>query len=177
MATTEVIGGWTALEHGQETGKAIEYVVFRVRTDRGGTFEQAQFFKPFQMTDRQTGQPTWARGTRFGANQLAELVDRINHFNMNYGSKNGVWVFQPAQGQAAGYVAQGPAQAPQGQAVGAQPQYQQPPTQYAGPPPQQPTHAPPPQHGQPAPGYPPVQQGPAPAPQGGPQYVPPGGHQ
>lgn len=112
----QVIGGWSAQQHGQTPGKYVEYKVFSKPTNKGGTFKTVEFFRPFQKKDGQ-----WVNGREFNFNQMRDLVDKINHFVNTYGSEKGYFVWQPAEtmqgvGQSPGYPQQQqmyPAQQPQ----------------------------------------------------------------
>lgn len=160
-----VIGGWSAVQHGMQTGKYIEYKVLSQPTAKGGIFKSVKFFKPYQKKNGTMGE-----GDSFSFNQMKELVEKINHFVNTYGDEKGYFVWQaagPTQGMGQppapqNYPPQYPPQAPQGypqypaqgQPAPMPPQQQFAPQQqnFAAPgypPPQQPQQAPAPQHGAP----------------------------
>lgn len=150
----QIIGQWTAAQHGMETGKYIEYKVLSQPTAKGGVFKSVKFFKPYRKKNGTMGE-----GDSFHFNMMKELIERINHFVNTYCEEKGFFIWQPG-GMMASVQ---------------QPQYQQPAPQYQQPAPppvqQQPQWAPPQQQQFAAPGYAP----PAPQPQQqpAPQYTQP----
>lgn len=157
-----IVGGWTAQQYGMEYGKHIEYIVERVEFKNGGGSNSVLFYKPYRKNDGTEG-----RGFSFMEGALKELVERINHYMMNYAKNKGVFVFQPMANPQPAQQYQAPLAPPQYPQQVGYPQQQQPmqqqqpvpgyPPQYNPPAPQQPQQ----QQAQPLPppGYPPQNQG------------------
>lgn len=90
-----IIDRWTAEQHGLKPFNHVEYIVKEISLKNGGAMQIAEFFKPFASTrPGEQGQKKPSFG--FAISKLSELVDRINDVNMKFGSRKGVWVFQPA---------------------------------------------------------------------------------
>lgn len=111
-----IIGGWTAEQNGQAPCSAIEYLVIEMVRPDGQKWKTFEIFKPFIVkTGENVGQKK--KSFSFPLNQHRQLIDRINHLVMNFGTEKGVYVFQPAASanpgipQPYGYPQQ-PTQAP-----------------------------------------------------------------
>ncbi len=114
----EVIGGWTARQNGLEFGKYLEFMIERVATGRGGTFETFTIYKPYVT---KSGPNAGKEGKGFSfpfPDGIRTLVDCLNKLIAMYAPEKGMYIFQPMP-QGAQYGAPVQPQAPQPQSWGA----------------------------------------------------------
>ncbi len=136
----QIIGQWRATDYGLPFGKHLEFIIERIPTARGGTFETFSIFKPYiGKTGPKAGLEGKGFSFPFNATGLRELVDTINKMIAMFGTEKGMFVWQPMPQQVV----------PVQQQYGAPPQYGQQPNyapqpQYSAPP--QPQYAPVPPH-------------------------------
>lgn len=123
----KVVASYTTQQYGGDPLKEIQYEVTEIPTRNGGVFFSIEFFKNYNKKDGSG----MGRSFNFPTSKIRDLIEKINHFLMNYatGTDRGVYIFQPM------------AQQPQPQPV------QQPQMGYPQPP--QPGYPPHPQYGQP----------------------------